>query len=140
VSQATTLEGLFGLAHAVKREMHSQIEQLGLAITPMHMRVLKVIAKKQQCTANDIVQFLHRDKAQVTRLLKLLLDEALLEKAPNPADKRSAFLHVTTKGQQLVAQIAEVERALIGKMTKDLCDSELEQYQTIANKMRQNLS
>ncbi|QIA63208.1 MarR family transcriptional regulator [Vibrio astriarenae] len=140
MSQATTLEGLFGLAHAVKREMHHQIELLGLPITPMHMRVLKIISKTQDCTANHIVQFLSRDKAQVTRLLKPLLDEGLLDKAANPEDKRSAFLLVTEQGRTLVERIADVEQALISKMTSGVAENELQSYLKVANQMKKNLS
>ncbi|MDR9830604.1 MarR family transcriptional regulator [Vibrio sp. FNV 38] len=138
-SQNSSLESVFGLVHAIKREMHGQIEQLGLPITPMHVRVMKIISKMDQCTANDISRFLSRDKAQVTRLLKSLIDEGLLDKAPNPEDKRSQFLIVTELGKGMVDKVATVEKAMLTKMSQNITQEELKQFEIVTNQMKRNL-
>ena len=87
-----TLDNLFQLVHALKRQLHEHIEQLDLDITPMHVRVIKIINKITPCTAIDIATVLERDKAQITRLVNTLIDKEFITKVAHPTDKRSSYL------------------------------------------------
>ena len=120
--------------------MHEHIEQLNLSITPMHLRVLKIINKKQTCTAIDIAQFMNRDKAQVTRLLNELIKQTLIEKVPNPEDKRSQRLLVTSEGLEILAQLATIDTKMNDKMMKGISQQELEEFERITGLMTKNLS
>lgn len=140
MSSHSTLDTIFHLTHVLKRQMHIHIESLEWDVAPMHMRVIKIIDKKPQCTAVDIVNFLHRDKAQVTRLIKTLIDLELVEKAPNPEDKRSQLLLVTDKGKAGLNQLKEVETKVIESMTRGLSEQELAQFEVVAKKIARNLS
>ena len=140
MSESKSLESVFQLVHMLKRHMHEHIEQLDLSITPMHMRVLKIISKKQTCTANDIAQFLDRDKAQVTRLLNELIKQTLIEKVPNPEDKRSQRLLVTSEGLEILAQLATIDTKMNDKMMKGISQKELEEFERITGLMTENLS
>ncbi|MFA0442076.1 MarR family transcriptional regulator [Vibrio sp. 10N.286.49.C2] len=135
-----SLDSLFHLMHAVKRNMHNHIEQLGLSIAPMHVRVLKIINAKDSCTAHDIASLLDRDKAQVTRLLNTLLAEAFIAKAPNPKDKRSQCLRVTDKGKEIVEKISGVDSHVLVNLTKGLSKDDLAKFQEIAEKMKHNMT
>jgi DNA-binding MarR family transcriptional regulator len=120
--------------------MHSHIESLGMDIAPMHIRVIKIIDKKSPCTAVDIVHFLHRDKAQVTRLIKTLIEQELVEKAPNPEDKRSQLLIVTAKGKERLEILNRAEAKVIESMTQNISHDDLLQFDAVAKKIAKNLS
>ena len=139
MSESKSLESLFQLVHMLKRHMHEHIEQLNLNITPMHLRVLKIINKKQSCTAIDIAQFLNRDKAQVTRLLNELIKQTLIEKVPNPEDKRSQRLLVTSDGLEILAQLATIDTKMNERMMKGISQKELEEFERITGLMTNNL-
>lgn len=139
MSESKSLESLFQLVHMLKRHMHEHIEQLNLNITPMHLRVLKIINKKQSCTAIDIAQFLNRDKAQVTRLLNELIKQSLIEKVPNPEDKRSQRLLVTSEGMAILSQLETIDSKMNDKMMRGISQKELEEFERITGLMTDNL-
>ena len=139
MSESKSLESVFQLVHMLKRHMHEHIEQLNLSITPMHLRVLKIINKKQTCTAIDIAQFMNRDKAQVTRLLNELIKQTLIEKVPNPEDKRSQRLLVTSDGLEILAQLATIDTKMNERMMKGISQKELEEFERITGLMTNNL-
>lgn len=140
MSDIRLLESSFRLAHTLKRQLHQHIESLDLGIAPMHVHVMKIIERKAPCTAQDIAQFLERDKAQVTRLLNTLIDLELIEKNPNPTDKRSQLLGFAEKGRDIMRQIDPVDEAIIEKMTRGLNAQDLESFYRITAQMSDNLS
>ncbi|MGI9949165.1 MarR family winged helix-turn-helix transcriptional regulator [Vibrio hyugaensis] len=140
MSNPKSLDNLFHLVHVLKRQLHEQIEQLELPIAPMHVRVIKIISKQSPCTAMDVVNFLNRDKAQVTRLIKTLIEKGFIEKRPNPEDKRSQCLLTTEKGNKVLAKIKAVDAEIFQKMTLDVSVEELEAFQLVAGKLAENLS
>lgn len=140
MSNPKSLDNLFHLVHVLKRQLHEQIEQLELPIAPMHVRVIKIISKQSPCTAMDVVNFLNRDKAQVTRLIKALIEEGFIEKRPNPEDKRSQCLLTTEKGNEVLAKIKAVDAEIFQKMTLNVSEEELEAFQLVAGKLAENLS
>ncbi|MEF1323725.1 MarR family transcriptional regulator [Vibrio owensii] len=140
MSNPKSLDNLFHLVHVLKRQLHEQIEQLELPIAPMHVRVIKIISKQSPCTAMDVVNFLNRDKAQVTRLIKTLIEEGFIEKRPNPEDKRSQCLLTTEKGNEVLAKIKAVDAEIFQKMTSNVSEEELEAFQVVAGKLAENLS
>ncbi|MET2850329.1 MarR family transcriptional regulator [Vibrio owensii] len=140
MSNPKSLDNLFHLVHVLKRQLHEQIEQLELPIAPMHVRVIKIISKQSPCTAMDVVNFLNRDKAQVTRLIKTLIEQGFIEKRPNPEDKRSQCLLTTEKGNEVLAKIKAVDAEIFQKMTLNVSEEELEAFQLVAGKLAENLS
>ena len=134
-----SLESLFHLVHALKRQLHEQAEQLNLSITPMHIRVMKIIDRKKPCTAIDIASFLGRDKAQVTRLVNTLIEKDLITKEFNPNDKRSQYLCVTKSGAALVEDIVKIDANTMQMMTKNLSEEELSEFQRLSKLMSKNL-
>ncbi|KIF44551.1 MarR family transcriptional regulator [Vibrio owensii 47666-1] len=140
MSNPKSLDNLFHLVHVLKRQLHEHIEQLELPIAPMHVRVIKIISKQSPCTAMDVVNFLNRDKAQVTRLIKTLIEAGFIEKRPNPEDKRSQCLLTTEKGNEVLAKIKAVDAEIFQKMTLNVSEEELEAFQLVAGKLAENLS
>ncbi|GAB4302720.1 MAG: MarR family transcriptional regulator [Methylophaga sp.] len=139
MSEKNVLESLFRLVHAVKRQLQVQAEQLNLGISPMHIRVLKIIDRKSPCTAVDIASFLGRDKAQITRLVGSLMEHGLITRQPNPNDKRSHYLRTTAAGEAIVRKISTIDKKTLQLMTKDLEPEALSEFQRISQLMADNL-
>ena len=139
MSNQKSLENLFRLVHGLKRQMYKKTEQLSLDITPMHIRVLKIVDRKKPCTAVDIVDILGRDKGQVTRLINTLIDKGLIERAPNPNDKRSHYLSITDAGMTVVEEVMKIDADTVNKMTQNLKREELAEFERISELMANNL-
>ncbi|MEC6831350.1 MarR family transcriptional regulator [Photobacterium toruni] len=134
-----TLDNLFQLVHALKRQLHEQIEHLDLGITSMHVRVIKIIHKMTPCTAVDIATVLERDKAQITRLVNTLIDKELITKIANPIDKRSSYLCITNSGMEIVKQLTVIDNTMQEKITTNISLDEIAVFQQLADKMTNNL-
>lgn len=139
MSEVNSVESVFRLMHALKRHLDQDLEAKQLGVVPMQMRVLKIIHNRQNCTANDVVQFLKRDKAQVTRLISGLITQGLICKEPNPDDKRSQLLVFTEHGLKVQKVLAQELVSLHDIVVEGLDAQEIEQFETLSAKMTKNL-
>ncbi|MGF1708180.1 MarR family winged helix-turn-helix transcriptional regulator [Enterovibrio baiacu] len=140
MSDQKSLDSLFQLAHALKRKMIENIEELELGIAPMNVRVLKIIRVKKNTTAIDIAHLLSRDKAQVTRLLNALIAQGLIKKEPNPEDKRSQRLTLTRSGDAILEQISGIDTKVFEQLSHGVSEEEWDMFARIADKMTRNLT
>ena len=83
--QQIFMQTIIGLQRSMKQTMKRQ----QLSLTPLSFLMLKSIHDTAECTAHSIAEMTYKDKGQITRLLKELIDQELIEKHPNPKDKRS---------------------------------------------------
>jgi DNA-binding MarR family transcriptional regulator len=87
----------------------------------------------------DIAGILGRDKGQVTRLINTLIDKGLIEREPNPNDKRSHYLDITEAGCKVVEEIVNIDTETFQMMTKNLKQDELVEFLRIAELIANNL-
>lgn len=133
------LEALFKLTRFLKCHMDTTIEQMKLGIAPMHLRVLMIIHHHPHATAMDVAQRLNRDKSQVTRLLNTLIDQGLLQKCPNPADKRSQLLTFTPAGERVIEAVSTVFEKLSAELSAGISAEEEKVFYKVLNQIITNL-
>ena len=129
----------FRLAHALKRNVLHRIDCESMPITPMHVRVLKVIQNHPNCTANGLAKMLDRDKAQVTRLVNTLVEQGIVSRENNPADKRSQLLVIIEGGRDLLARIEAIDQDIVTKISAQISAEELATFTKIATKMAESI-
>ena len=127
------------LTHAYKSYMRRAIQDAGIGIPITHVRALKGIASRNECTALALATRMRRDKAQITRVLNDLLAAGLIVKHDNPADRRSHLLELSTAGQALMTQIRTFEAAAAERMTSGLSANQVEAFIHVANHMTEQL-
>lgn len=137
---AVTVESVFQLAHAMKQELGCKLEAQDLGITPMHVRVVMTIHNRSLCTAQDIASLFKRDKAQITRLIKGLIDQEIVQKQPNPEDKRSQLLVLTPKGKELQKSLFEFADETQKKVSHGINTDDLGTFIKVAKQMTKNLT
>ncbi|NDV93037.1 MarR family transcriptional regulator [Alteromonas sp. 345S023] len=127
------------LAHAVKKQLAIQLEVEAVGLVPMQVRVMKIIHRRSPCTALDIASFMHRDKAQITRLVNGLMEQGFVEKVPNPEDKRSQLLSLTTTGEKMQASLSALAIHAEQTMTQGIGENDMKTFFDVAHKMLDNL-
>lgn len=132
-------DSLHRLTHAYKSQLREAVLEKQMALPITHIRVLKGVCKNPECTAQSIAKRMCRDKAQITRVLKELISERLVERAENPQDRRSQLLRPTEQGRQVMQQLRKLEQKTADSMTKNLSPEEIEQFVRLANTMAENL-
>ncbi|WP_339896739.1 MarR family transcriptional regulator [uncultured Gilvimarinus sp.] len=131
---------LWQLAFHIKVQCKRAVQEFGVKLGGMHVRALLLIqAQPQQCTANHLCAVSGRDKAQITRIVKDLEDQQLIERRPNPNDGRSQILLLTTDGRALLKKIRSAEQEVEAQYVQGLSPQEREAFIAIGQKMLGNL-
>jgi DNA-binding MarR family transcriptional regulator len=119
------------LAHQATAAMQRSLREAGLGLVAMEARTLRFIARHPGCTQNDIVQESGRDKAQIARIIKVLVERDEIRKRTAVGGKRQ--LEVTSVGakshekaerlrtvvaQAMVANISAKERAELERILR----------------------
>ncbi|KQL33660.1 MarR family winged helix-turn-helix transcriptional regulator [Psychrobacillus sp. FJAT-21963] len=88
-------------------------------------RVLFEIRERTECIANNLVQELNIDRSYMSRILRKLEREELIEKKSSIIDSRKNFLYLTKKGEELLDKINIQSDEQINQLFKGLTDSEI---------------
>ena len=132
-------EQMFRLMHGIKSVMTARLKASDIGLAVMEVKALKVISLTEQCSPLELAVFLERDKAQITRLLKSLVDLGLISKSPNPADKRSQVLVVTSNGQSVLKRLSKIEAEVFGGLFEGLTPRALKEFEQTCVQLHVNL-
>ena len=132
-------EQLHALMHRIKRHHQQAARALGDALAPMEARALGYFARHPGASARDLVEHAGRDKAQVARLVRSLIDRGLLEATPSPTDQRSQCLALTAAGTALQRQLSSSRRRIDAALIAGLSDKEREQLSRLLARLHASL-
>lgn len=126
-SEPSALDLMHTLMHQIKRRMQQATqaasEAEGIALAPMEARTLGFYARHPGATAQDLVDHAGRDKAQVARLVKGLVERGLLATATDPQDRRRQTLQLTPAGKRferrMAAERQRIERAAMAGVSAE---------------------
>lgn len=132
-------ETLHRLVHAFKRAMREGLQDADMPLPISQMRTLKWIIKSPGVTAQQIAARTGQDKGRITRLVKELEENGLIERRPHPEDGRSQTLHLTPKGDALMEEYRAVESKIRTRMANGLSQKQITDFNEIASLMADNL-
>ncbi|WP_353110574.1 MarR family winged helix-turn-helix transcriptional regulator [Salinisphaera dokdonensis] len=132
-------ESLHRLLHAYRRAMREGHAAAGIELPVTHIRALKGVAHSRSCSAQTIAGALRLDKGQISRLIKDLRTDGLIEQRPDPDDSRSRRLSLTAEGTAMVERITVVEAKAGERMAAGLDDAQLRDFVRLADVMAANL-
>ena len=132
-------DALFSLVHTVRNHIKQEIKQLELELSPMHLKSLKVISMIEGCTGQKLSDFMGRDKAQINRLIKELVNQELIIKTENEKDKRSQYLELSAKGAKFLLMFQKAEKTVFNKMVDDIPAEKIGAFIELTQKLKNNL-
>lgn len=116
------LDRLHGLMHGLRRFMHEAVREDERSLAPMEARCLGYFVRNAGHTQSDLVQHAGRDKAQIARIVKSLLERGLLQSTPDPKDGRAQRISATAAGrsaqQAMRRHAARFEKALTAGLSE----------------------
>lgn len=98
---AELLDRLHLLMLRFHRRMHDAVRDEGDGLAIMEARSLAFFARHENSTQSELAQHTGRDKAQVARLVKTLLERGLLDSTRDPDDGRVLRLALTADGKTM---------------------------------------
>lgn len=109
------------LARAVQRALRDPVVLAEVGLTGVQARALAFVARHPGGRQQAFVEGTGRDKGQVARVFKELVRRGLIERRPDPTDRRASTLHLSAEGasvaESLLAHRHRVANALEGELT-----------------------
>ncbi|WP_310619275.1 MarR family winged helix-turn-helix transcriptional regulator [Flexibacterium corallicola] len=124
----------------VKMQLVSRMAEVKrMEFAPQQLRAMRHIWHHGQCTSMDLVKTLKRDKGQISRIIDELCKDEMVERIPNPEDKRSRLLILSQKGYDFFAHVEAVEAEFSEAMIKNISPEELEVFFSVSDRISENL-
>jgi DNA-binding MarR family transcriptional regulator len=133
-------DALFNLLNTIRNTILSEIKNTSLALAPMQFKSLKIISQIEACTGQKLTDYLGRDKAQINRLIKELVEKDLVTKTQCEQDKRSQIISLTENGKHALRIFTQVEERVFSDMLKDVSSEEKEIFTKLVLTFKSNLN
>ena len=111
-------------------------DEHGISVT--EWRILAVLGRYPGLTASEVVERTAMDKVAIHRGVKSLLEKQLLERKPDPGDRRRQRLFITpTDGRAVLNDIIPRARAFERELLNTLEPEEAELVHTLLEKLQE---
>ena len=100
-------------AHALRKAFGRRVASIG--VTGAQWKVLFKLTLKPGLRQTDLADLLDIEPITLTRIIDRLQEAGLVERTPDPTDRRAWRLHVTAKAQPVVEKL----RAIANEMTAE---------------------
>jgi len=87
----------------------------------------------------QLSHYQHVKKNTISSLLRGLEESSLIERMPDPQDKRAFMIRITQKGKQLVKTVGPERLKMMNDLASDLTDEEKKQLITLLDKLRKSM-
>jgi DNA-binding MarR family transcriptional regulator len=95
-----------------------------LGVDPQLVMVLRLVASDEGRSQQALGAALHIAASRMVGLIDDLEERGLVERRPNPDDRRARSLHVTPAGRKLLGRVAEVSKRHEEDLTRGLTPTE----------------
>jgi DNA-binding MarR family transcriptional regulator len=111
----------------------------GYNITPEQWGVLSRLWVKEGVHQNTLARETSKDRHTITRILNLLEKKGLIQRVPDPEDKRRINIYTTDEGKALKGKLPPIVRGFLERCFKGLDKKDLEEMNRIHRHILRNL-
>jgi DNA-binding MarR family transcriptional regulator len=111
-------------ARLLRSAFERRIAEAGLGITPAEARTLLSIHALRDCRQLDIAVRMGIEPMTVCSFLDKLQSQGLIERHPDPDDRRAKRVRLTETSLPVIAAIRTELRGIISQATQGMSDSE----------------
>jgi DNA-binding MarR family transcriptional regulator len=140
-------KGLGLLIHDVARLLRSRIDQQAQAIglTSAQWRVLSSVAraelrKEEPLNQAALADQMDMEPITLSRLIDRMEQANLIERRPDPGDRRAHRLYLTENARPMVAKFRTVAADCIGNAFAGVTDAEMDLVSDVLTRVRANLT
>lgn len=123
-----------------RKELTNAFKENNLDLTPETFALLSRLWEEDGISQQILTEKTLKDKTRVTRLLGKLMENQLIFKKNNEADKRNYNIYLTSKGLQLREQIIPLVLEVVDKAKEGIKETDIEITSKTLNHIIQNLS
>jgi len=126
-------------ARRVKQYAQYQFNCQQFGITVDQWAILKNLRQHTDLSQKELADYCGKDQPTLTRIVDILVSKKLVERRPNPTDRRSFVVHLTTEGLRKVEDLSVQVSEIRMQAWKELNDDDFEQLKRILNTIYANL-
>ncbi len=112
----------------------------GIGVTRPQWRVLSVLLRHEGINQGGLAELLEVEPITLCRMVDRLQEGDLVERRPDPADRRAWRLHLTERARQLLEQLRPLAETMFADAFEGLSPAEQQQMMAGLDRVRQNLS
>ncbi|MBN4085227.1 MarR family transcriptional regulator [Flavobacteriaceae bacterium AH-315-B10] len=102
--------------------------------------ILLYLNKYPELTQKEIAGLVFKDNASMTRMVNLMVKKKYLKRSMNVQDRRRFKLEITSKGKEILVKLSLIISENRSKSLNRITQKELQQLETILNKIKFNLN
>ncbi|MDQ2717762.1 MAG: MarR family winged helix-turn-helix transcriptional regulator [Chloroflexota bacterium] len=111
------------IAHTYRTLMHTFEQRVG--ISHARLLILSVLLLEKEVSQGMLQQRVQVDGAAITRQVRQMEVEGLLERRPAPHDNRSTLVALTPTGRQVAGELLAAREIFESAMTEGLSQEEI---------------
>ncbi len=113
------------LVRRIRRVIAERARMLHPDLSPVAYSMLMALNDSGPRRASDLVEIFSIDKGAVSRQVQTLLELGLIERNPDPEDRRAMILAISEEGHRRLADIASVRRHEVGQRLEAWSEEDL---------------
>src|SRR3954452_22523651 len=110
---------------AIVRTARRMRQEAGTDLGPTLIAALGSIDRLRPLTPSELADLERVKRPTATRMISRLEAEGLVDRAPDPVDRRSHLIATTRKGRELLSRLRRRKTAYLARHLRDLDDADL---------------
>jgi DNA-binding MarR family transcriptional regulator len=102
------------------RRLRQEAAGEGTELTPTAGSALAAVERHGPLTPSELAEIERIKRPTATRILRVLLEAGLVDRAPDPADGRSALVSVNAAGRERLRRLRGRKNAFLARRMRDL--------------------
>jgi DNA-binding MarR family transcriptional regulator len=102
------------------RRLRQEAAGTGGELTPTAVSALATVERHGPLTPSELAEIERIKRPTATRILRGLVDAGLVDRAPDPADGRSALVSVNAAGRERLRRLRGRKNAYLARRMRDL--------------------
>lgn len=125
-------------ARLMRRSFDARARQIG--VTRPQWRVLSVLRRFEGINQGGLAELIEVEPITVCRMVDRLQEAQLVERRPDPDDRRSWLLFLTPKALELLGQLRPLAEEMLDEALEGVSPNDRAILTTSLDKMRRNLA
>jgi MarR family transcriptional regulator, transcriptional regulator for hemolysin len=123
-------------AHALRKAFDRRA--VGLGVTRAQWKVLFRLDRRPGLRQIELADMLDIEPITLSRIVDRLEEAELVERRPDPSDRRAWRLHVTAKARPLIAKLRDVADEMIAEAFAGIDPKDIEITRRVLSRAREN--
>lgn len=126
------------VSRLMRRAFDEKARSIG--VTRPQWQVLTLLAANEGINQGGLAELLEVEPITLGRMIDRLQDASMVERRPDPADRRAWRLYITEKARDLLTQLRPLAAEMIEAALDGVSQTNRDQIADVMRQMRANLS